>query len=82
MSLRGMNALETTEKIIELFPDTKIIGLSYHVLPEYAWKMIQQGAVGYLTQCSPSAEIYKAILEVQQGNFYICKEMSDCLNDL
>ena len=82
MSLRGMNGLKTTEKIIELYPDTKIIGLSYHVLPEYAWKMIQQGAVGYLTQGSPPAEIFQAIMEVQQGNFFICKEMSDRLNSL
>jgi DNA-binding NarL/FixJ family response regulator len=81
MNLKGITALETTEKIIELYPGTKIIGLSYHVLPEYAWKMIQQGAMGYLTRCSPPAEIYKTILEVYEGNFYICKEMSDCLND-
>lgn len=80
--LRGMNVLEATEKIVGLHPDTKIIGLSFHVLPEYAWKMIQQGASGYLTKCSPPSEIFKAILEVHQGNFYICKEMSDRLNSL
>jgi DNA-binding NarL/FixJ family response regulator len=82
ISLHGMNGLETTEKIIGLFPDTKIIGLSFHVLPEYAWKMIQRGAVGYLTKASPPSEIFKAILDVQQGNFYICQEMSDRLNNL
>jgi DNA-binding NarL/FixJ family response regulator len=78
--MRGMSGIEATRLIRKNCPYTKIIGLSYHILPEYAREMIQQGAMGYLTKISSREEIFKAIIEVQNGKTYICEEMATRLS--
>ncbi len=73
--LRGISGIEATKLIRENCPGTKIIGLSFHSQPDHAQEIIENGAMGYLTKLSNPEEIFKAILEVQQGRSYICKEM-------
>lgn len=78
--MRGMNGIEATQLIRKNCPGTKIIGLSYHILPEYAQEMMENGAMGYLTKISSQEEIFKAIIEVQKGRTYICEEMANKLS--
>jgi DNA-binding NarL/FixJ family response regulator len=78
--MRGMSGIEATQLIRKNCPNAKIIGLSYHILPEYAEEMIRNGAMGYLTKISSREEIFKAILEVQNGKTYICEEMANRLS--
>ena len=73
--LRGISGIEATRLIRENCPGTKIIGLSFHSQPHDAQEIIENGAMGYLTKLSNPEEIFKAILEVQQGRSYICQEM-------
>jgi DNA-binding NarL/FixJ family response regulator len=79
IQLRGMSGIEAAKVIAKTCPQSKIIGLSYHALPEYAQKMIQFGAKGYLTKTSSPEEIFKALIEVHNGGTYICEEISDKL---
>jgi two-component system invasion response regulator UvrY len=79
IQLRGMSGIEATELIANVCPKSRVIGLSYHALPEYAEKMMQHGAKGYLTKISPPEEIFKAIVAVNDGGTYICQEMADKL---
>jgi DNA-binding NarL/FixJ family response regulator len=74
--LRGISGIEATKLIRRNCPGTKIIGLSFHSQPDHAQEIIENGAMGYLTKLSNPEEIFKAILEVQQGRSYICKEMA------
>ena len=76
----GMSGIEATGKIREVCPNAKVIGLSFHILPEFGEKIIQNGARGYLTKISSDQEIFNAILEVSQGRMYICEEMRDKMN--
>ncbi len=78
--MRGMSGIEATQMIKANCPGIKIIGLSFHLIPDYAEKMMQSGAMGYLSKVSPPQEIYKAITEVYEGRTYICKEVADLLN--
>ena len=77
--MRGMSGIEATEMIRKNCPGSKVIGLSFHIMPEYAKRIIRSGATGYLTKDSPPTEIFKAIVEVYGGNHYICQEMADVL---
>jgi DNA-binding NarL/FixJ family response regulator len=77
--MRGINGIEATQLIMKNCPGTKIIGLSYHTLPEYAHEMIKSGAKGYLSKISSQQEIYKAILEVHKGRTYICEQIANTL---
>ncbi|HEX3080495.1 MAG TPA: response regulator transcription factor [Puia sp.] len=73
--LRGISGIEATKLIRKNCPGTKIIGLSFHSQPHDAQEIIENGAMGYLTKLSNPEEIFKAILEVQQGRSYVCQEM-------
>jgi len=74
--LQGMSGIEVTWHIKKNCPDVKVIGLSFDKKPEFLEKMFKAGATGYLTKISGPEEIFKAIVEVQQGKMFICKEMS------
>jgi DNA-binding NarL/FixJ family response regulator len=53
-----------------------------HSQPAYAKKMLQIGAKGYVTKNSSKEEMMKAILEVHQGNKYICEEIKNNISEL
>ena len=52
-----------------------------HSQPAYAKKMLEIGAKGYVTKNSSKEEMIKAILEVYQGNKYVCEEIRNILSD-
>ena len=53
-----------------------------HSQPAYAKKMLQIGAKGYVTKNSSKEEMIKAILEVNNGNKYICDEIKNNISEL
>ena len=50
-----------------------------HSMPAYAKRMMQLGAMGYVTKNSSKDEMIKAILEVSNGRKYICDEVKNIL---
>src|SRR5438067_1206348 len=67
INLPGMNGIEATQLIRKSSPSSRILGVSLHTQPTYARKMIQKGAMGYVTKNSSREEMFKAIIEVQAG---------------
>ena len=62
-------------------PESAILGVSAHSDPAYAKKMMETGALGYVTKNSPGAELLLAITEVNEGRKYICEEIRNILSD-
>jgi len=60
---------------------SRIIGLSAHTLPVYVKKMIRSGARGYLTKNSTIAEMTRAIIQVSEGEIFLCQEVKDLITD-
>ena len=81
INLPGMNGIEATQQIRKYSPGTKILGVSLHTQPTYARKMIQKGAMGYVTKNSSREEMFKAIMEIQSGKKYICEEIKNILSE-
>ncbi len=77
INMGELNGFDATKAIRKFSPDSKIIGVSMHAIPAYAKRLMQAGAVGYVTKNSPMQELIKAIKEVQNGNTYICNEMRE-----
>lgn len=82
INMLPISGFEATEKIRKVSPASKIIGVSMHSQPAYAKKMLQIGARGYVTKNSSKEEMMKAILEVHQGNKYICEEIKNNISEL
>ena len=81
INLPGMNGIEATQQIRKYSPASKILGVSLHTQPTYARKMIQKGAMGYVTKNSSREEMFKAIMEVHNGRRYICEEIKNILSE-
>lgn len=82
INMMPISGFEATEKIRKVSPASRIIGVSMHSQPAYAKKMLQIGARGYVTKNSSKEEMMKAILEVHQGNKYVCEEIKNNISEL
>ena len=81
INLPGMNGFEVIPLIRKFSPGSKILGVSLHTQPTYARKMIQKGALGYVTKNSSREEMFKAIIEIHNGRKYICDEIKTILSE-
>ena len=50
-----------------------------HTMPAYAKRMMQMGAMGYVTKNSSKDEMLTAIVEVNNGKKYVCDEVKSIL---
>jgi two-component system, NarL family, invasion response regulator UvrY len=75
INMSPLNGFTTTKRILETNPAIKIIGISVNNEPKYALRMVEFGAIGYLTKTSPVEEIIHGIMKVHAGEMYICKEI-------
>jgi DNA-binding NarL/FixJ family response regulator len=74
-----VNGFDATQQINKFTPGSKVIAVSMHTMPAYAKRMMQLGAMGYVTKNSSKDEMIKAILEVSAGKKYICDEVKNIL---
>lgn len=79
INMTPVNGFEATKLIRKFSPGSKIIGISMHSMPAYARKMLQMGAMGYVTKNSSKDELLNAIIEVNSGRKYICEEVKNIL---
>ena len=79
VNMAPVNGFDATRQIIRFSPATKVIAVSMHSMPAYAKRMMQLGAMGYVTKNSSKDEMIKAILEVSGGKKYICEEVKNIL---
>lgn len=74
-----VNGFEATRLITKNNPNSKVVAVSMHTMPAYAKRMMQLGAMGYVTKNSSKDEMIKAIIEVSNGKKYICEEVKNIL---
>jgi two-component system invasion response regulator UvrY len=79
VNMTPVNGFDATRQITKYSPGSKVIAVSMHTMPAYAKRMIQLGAMGYVTKNSSKDEMIKAIIEVNNGRKYICDEVKDIL---
>lgn len=79
INMSPVNGFEATKLVRKYSPGSKIIGISMHSMPAYARRMLQIGAMGYVTKNSSKDELLSAIIEVHNGKKYICNEVKNIL---
>ena len=82
INLPGINGIEATEILTKSNCASKILAVSLHTQPKYVLKMLEAGALGYVTKNSAKEEMYKAVTEAVSGNLFICEEIRDVVTDL
>jgi DNA-binding NarL/FixJ family response regulator len=81
INLPFMNGIAATSHILKLTPNSKILAVSLHTEPIYAKKIMQNGAMGYVTKNSTREEMFEAITQISLGKKYVCKEIKDKLSE-
>jgi len=76
ISMPGLNGLEATERIVEVFPKVRVIILSRHDQEAYVWRAVRLGAAGYVLKNSVIAELKEAVQCVAGGQTYFSKEIA------
>jgi DNA-binding NarL/FixJ family response regulator len=79
VNMAPLNGFDTTREIRKFSPGSKVIGISMYSMPAYAKRMLQMGAMGYVTKNSSKDEMFEAIVEVNNGKKYVCGEVKDIL---
>lgn len=79
INMAPVNGFEITKQIRKTSPSSKIIGISMHSMPAYARRMLQLGAMGYVTKNSSKEELLSAIVQVNEGKKYVCDEVKNIL---
>lgn len=75
----GIGGLEATRKLLRADPDAKVIALTVCDEEPFPSKLLQAGAVGYLTKGSGLEEMVNAIQSVYHGKRYISPEVAQRL---
>ncbi len=79
VNMTPVNGFDATKMIGKYSPNSKVIAVSMHTMPAYAKRMMQLGAMGYVTKNSSKEELIRAILDVNSGKKYICDEVKNIL---
>jgi two-component system invasion response regulator UvrY len=72
----GISGLEATKRLVSSFPDIKIIIVSGYTHEVIAFRLLGEGAKGFVAKDASAEEIIKAIRTVQVGNQYISEELA------
>ena len=82
ISMPSLDGIETLEKIVNEFPDVKVLMISGHTEEWVIEKCMKSGANGYLTKQSDTEEVFRAIDKITKGNSYLDKFSSKVLTKL
>ncbi len=71
LSMPGRGGLETTRRIVRQHPGVGVIALSVHTDELYPARVLEAGALGYLTKDCEAEEIIAAVQRVHTGERHI-----------
>lgn len=71
VKMPGIGGLEATRKLVARSPKSRVIAVSGLDDPQFARRLLEAGASGYLTKGTDMEEMVRAIQTVMSGNRYI-----------
>jgi two-component system invasion response regulator UvrY len=76
VTMPGIGGIETTRKILRLHPHVKVLVLSSHTEEPFPTRLLQAGALGYITKGASLDEMVQAIRTVHSGRRYLSPEIA------
>lgn len=76
INMPGMGGMEATRRLLQAYPELRIIVLSIFDATPFAASLMQVGAAGYLTKSCGITEIVSAIEAVCRGGRYISADVA------
>jgi two-component system, NarL family, response regulator NreC len=66
-----LNGIDATKQIVDELPDTRVLALSTYNSPEIVERMLEAGALGYVTKNSVRSQLLRAIRSLSQGKQFL-----------
>ena len=79
IAMPHLNGLETSRRLRESVPQTKIIVLTMHPEEPYVLEALQAGAVGYVLKTQAAVDIVQAIHTAVQGAIYLSPRVTNAV---
>lgn len=79
VSMPGINGLEATRKLTQQYPGLPVIIVTVHTDDPFPSRLLQAGAMGYLSKGAKVEEMVQAIRDVYGGRRYISPEIAQQL---
>ena len=81
ITLPGISGIDLAKSLREKVPTAKILGVSMHTNIILIKQMLMSGASGYVSKTSSFDEMKSAILAVNEGQRYICRDVKDYITN-
>lgn len=81
VSMRGLNGIDATKRIMSELPGIKVIGLSMNSDRRYVLAMLSAGASGYLLKDAAAEELLRALWTVAAGQTYLSSAITSVVVD-
>jgi DNA-binding NarL/FixJ family response regulator len=81
LMLPDLNGIDATRRILNEFPQTRIIALSACNKAEHVHRALRCGARGYVLKTAPGAELLLAVQAVAAGDRYVSPSMTTLFVD-
>ena len=81
ITLPGISGIELAKSLREKVPTAKLLGVSMHTNIILIKQMLMSGANGYVSKTSSFDEMKSAILAVNEGQRYICRDVKDYITN-
>jgi hypothetical protein len=82
INIQPISGIDATKLIKKESPGSKVIGVSMHNQPSFAKRMLKNGALGYVTKSSQKSEMFEALVSVNGGKVFVCKEIQENLSKM
>ncbi|MDX1590546.1 MAG: response regulator transcription factor [Balneolaceae bacterium] len=79
INMPEMDGIETTRKVMEKYPDIKVLALTMSNDDLHIRQMIQAGASGYIMKSAGRGELKEAIHTIMDGNHYFSDEATESI---
>ncbi len=79
VSMPGIGGLEATRRLLTMDPELPVIIVTVHTDDPFPSRLLQAGAVGYLSKGTSVDEMVQAIQDVYEGKRYISPEIAQKL---
>lgn len=79
ITLPGMDGIEATRRIVENWPEARILALTMHEEGDYLRPFLQAGGMGFVRKAAADRDVIKAIETVVGGERFLAKDAIDWL---
>src|SRR5260370_27930121 len=79
LSMPGRDGIEVTRMLASELPQIKVLILTMHANEDYALRLLQAGARGFVGKGATSSELLAAVLKVAHGGSYLQPELLEKL---